>query len=206
MATNLTQLDPWKANITPGLNAIYIMPQDDTFRPDNQDDAADLSKAPAESWKNLANINNAKYTQETEDDTISYFDAPTSSWIENDNTFVKKRSWELEIYNYSVIFDAMMHGVANPLSEETIAKMSAGEEMEIFRSSDPNIPVGVKLEIWNRSQTKLITRYFYANLKASGDLDFDDKILHPTVNLEVQASVHNKQTYTTAFTGQKEQA
>ena len=205
MPTN-TPLDPWKPNLTPGLNAIYILPQDATFRPDNQDEAASLINAPEEKWKNLANINNAKYSQETEDDATAYFDAPTSSWVENDNTYVKKRAWELEIYNYSVIFDALMHGVADPLSEESIAKMNAGEEMEIFRSSDPNIPVGVRLEIWNRSQKKLITRYFYANLKASGDLDFDDKILHPTVNLEVQASVHNKQVYTTNFTGQTEQA
>lgn len=200
----LTAIDVWKPNITPGLNALYICPQDDTFRPDNQDEGASLIDLPAEMWKNLANINNAKYSQDTEDDPIAYFDAPTSSWIEQDNTYVKKRTWELEIYNYSPIFDALMHGVANPLSEEAIAKMNAGEEMEIFRSSEPNIPVAVRLEIWNRSKQKLITRYFYANLKASGDLDFDDKILHPTVTLEVQPSVHNKQTYTTAFTGQKE--
>ena len=204
MAKTYTELDPWKANLTPGLNAIYILPQDDTFRPDNQAEEASLTAVSADKWKNLANINNAKYSQDTEDDAVAYFDAPTSSWIENDNTYVKKRTWELELYNYSVIFDALMHGVANPLSDESIAKMSAGEEMEIFRSSEPNIPVAVRLEIWNRSQQKLITRYFYANLKASGDLDFDDKILHPTVTLEVQPSVHNKQTYTTAFTGQKE--
>ena len=203
----LSPVNPWKPLKIKGNSTLYVIPQDGVYYPENTDDAADLSKVEEDKWRNVAAINSVSYQQETEDDEEEYFDAVTHTRVKNKNTQITLRSYELELTRYTLVYEAMMHGVPNPLSEETLAKMSADSEepLPIFASTDPNIPVGVKMELWDAQQNHYLTRFFYANLKADGELALDGKILRPKVTLEVQASPHNKQLNTVAFTGQTEE-
>ena len=205
MATNLTAVNPWKPIKIKANSTLYVIPQDGTFYPENTADEADLSKVEDANWKNVAAIKTLNYSQETEDDEEDYFDATTHVRVKNKNTSITARSYEAELERHTLVYEDIQHGVANPLADATIAKMSAGENLPVFQSNDPNIPVGVKMELWDGSQNKYLTRYFYANLKADGELSLDGKILRPKVTLEVQPSVHNIQVNTEIFTGQTEQ-
>lgn len=201
----LSPVNPWKPIKIKANSTLYVIPQDSTYYPENSAEAADLSQVEETKWKNVAAIKTLSYNQETEDDEEEYFDAATHTRVKNKNTSINARTYEAELERHTLVYEAIMHGVANPLSDDTIEKMSAGEKLPVFQSNDPNIPVGVKMELWDGNQNKYLTRYFYANLKADGELSLDGKILRPKVTLEVQTSVHNTQVHTEAFTGQTEQ-
>lgn len=201
----LSPVNPWKPLKIKASSTLYVIPQDGTFYPENTDEGGDLSLVEAGKWKNVAAIKSLSYSQETEDDEEDHFDAATHTRVKNKNTIITARTYEAELERHTLVYEAIQHGVANPLSDETIEKMGEGESLPVFQSSDPNIPVGVKMELWDGNQNKYLTRYFYANLKADGEMSLDGKILRPKVTLEVQASVHNVQLNTAAFTGQTEQ-
>lgn len=184
--------------------AIYIIPQSAVLFPESTEESADLSKVEPSLWKNIAASKSMKLTQDTEDDEENYFDSFTHTWVKRANTSITGRKFEFELEKYSMLFEAVYKGVANPLSEETMAKMGAGESLPIFRSNDPYIPVGVKIEQWDKRENKLTTMFFYGDIKADGELSMDGKILRPKLTLEVSASVWNTQENTAAFTGQTE--
>ncbi len=206
MALNTT--NPWVPQKISPKSAIYVIPQDGTFYPESTEATADLTKVEEGKWKNIAAIKTVTYNQETEDDESQFFDAGTHLWVKEKNTQISGRTWEVEVERYTLFYEALLHGVADPLADETIAKMSAGEGegLPIFQSNDPNVPVGVKMEIWDGSQHKLLTRYFYAYLKASGELAQDgSKILRPKLTLELQASKWSVEKTEQIFTKQTEQ-
>ncbi len=125
MALNPT--NPWVPQKISPKSAIYVIPQDGTFFPENTDAGADLTKVEASKWKNIAAIKTMTYNQETEDDESQFFDAMTHLWVKEKNTQISGRTWEVEVERYTLFYEALLHGVADPLSDETIAKMSAGE-------------------------------------------------------------------------------
>lgn len=186
----MATVNPWVSQKISPKSAIYVIPQDETYFPENTDDGADLTKVEEAKWKNIAAIKTMTYNQETEDDESQFFDAVTHLWVKEKNTQISGRTWEIEVERYTLFYEALLHGAADPLSDETVGKMSAGcGGLPIFQSNDPNVPVGVKMEIWDGSQHKLLTRFFYAYLKASGELAQDGtKILRPKITLELQAS------------------
>lgn len=199
----LTATNPWLPQKIKSNATLYVIPQDGTFYPENTAAEADLTKV-TDKWKNVAAIKSISYKQDTEDDESEYFDANTHIRVSEDNTVIKKRTYELELERYTLVYEALFHGVANPLADATIAQMSAESEtgVPIYRSTDPNVPVGVKMELWDAAQHKYLTRYFYANLKADGEQSLDGKILRPKITLEVIASTWNVEKLEQAMTGQ----
>lgn len=190
--TNMpTTVNPWILQKIVPQSAIFVIPQDATFYPENTAEEADLSKVEEQTWKNIGAIKTVTYNQETEDDESVFFDAISLQRVKEKNTQITLRTWEIEVERYTLFYEALLHGAKDLLSEETIAKMASGSEggLPIFQSNDPNVPVGVKMAIYDLSQHKLLTRYFYAYLKASGELTHDTtKILRPKLTLEQQAS------------------
>lgn len=186
----MATVNPWITQKIVPQSAIYVIPQDATFYPENISDEADLSKVEEMNWKNIGAIKTVTYNQETEDDESIYYDAIAQVRVKEKNTQISGRTWEIEVEKYTLFYEALLHGAKDPLSDDTVAKMSAGcGGLPIFQSNDPNVPVGVKMEIWDLSQHKLLTRFFYAYLKASGELAQDGtKILRPKLTLELQAS------------------
>lgn len=198
----MATVNPWITQKIVPQSAIYVIPQDSTFYPENTSDEADLSKVEEQQWKNIGAIKTLTYNQETEDDESIFFDAIAHQHVKEKNTQISTRTWEIEVERYTLFYEALLHGAKDPLSEETVAKMSSGcAGLPIFQSNDPNVPVGVKMEIWDLSQNKLLTRYFYAYLKASGELSHDStKILRPKLTLELQASKWSMEKTEKAFT------
>ncbi len=199
---SLSTVNPWLPKKLAANSALYVMPQTDVYYPENNSEEADLSSAPKSSWKNIAHVKSCTYTQSTEDDAEDNYDAVTHVRIKRPNTKVTGWTYELQVERYMPVFEAMYRGVKNPLSEETLSKLSAGEKLPIHCSNNPYIPVAVKLELWDGDQNKMVTLYFYADMRADGNLSMDGKILRPTVRLEVTSSPMAMAETTTDFTGQ----
>lgn len=197
-----TQVDAFAARKIPAAAALYIIAQDAVFNPDSTSAEADLSKVEDSAWKNINRVKTLNYKQGTADDEEESFDAPTSTWVKKANTYITDRTYEVELERTTPLFEAMYYGVADPLGEESITAMGAGQKLEIFRSNDPYIPVGVRLEIWDKAQKKYKTQYFYADLRADAEMSYDGKIIRPKVTLEVSPSVWNMQENTENLTGQ----
>ena len=202
---SLNTTNPWIPQKISPKSALYVIPQDGTYYAESTSATADLTKVADDKWKNIAAIKTLTYKQDTEDDESEFFDANTHLWIKEKNTQITLRTWELELERYTLFYEALFHGAANPLSDETAAKMGAGEGegLPIFQSNDPNVPVGVKLETWDGGQHKYLTRYFYAYLKADGELAQDgSKILRPKITLELQPSKWSVEKTEQIFTKQ----
>lgn len=184
-------INPWNVVKLSPKTALWVIPQSDTYNPQSES-KADLAQVEEGTWRNIAAIKTATYNQETEDDPSQFFDAATHVWNDEKNTQIKTRTWELELERYTLFYEALFHGAVDPLSQTTLEALQAGT-LNIYESVDPNVPVGVKMELWDGSKHKKLTRYFYAMLKASGDLAQDGtKILRPKVTLEVQPSKYSK--------------
>lgn len=181
--------------------SLYVIPQDGTFYPENAAEEADLSKVDDATWHNIAACKGGTYNQATEDDPEDHHDANTHTRVKKSNTQVTARSYEFETERYSVLFEACYHGVMDPLSAETAAKLKAGQEVPIYQSNDPIVPVGVKMELWDKGK-KLLTRYFYADLIASAGQEYNGKLIRPKLTLEVSPSVWNKQGNEAQLTGE----
>lgn len=200
----LSPVNPFKPQKIAGNIGIFVIPQDETHNADSTEATADLSTIDEEEWvkHNIANCKSTQYTQDTEDDEEDSYDAINHVRVKKSNTTITARRYEFELERYSMLFEAVLHGVADPLSDATIAKMSAGEKLPIYQSNDPNIPVGVKLEMWDKGNHKMWTKFFYADMKADGELSIEGKILRPKLTMEVSASKFNQHISEQAFTGQ----
>lgn len=198
----LSTVNPFKPVKVAGSLAIWLVPQSDTLNPESAEETADLSTVEDAEWRNIANCKSTTYTQETEDDEEDNFDAVTKTRIRKSNTTITGRTYEFELERYSLFFEALMNGVKDPLSEATATALGAGQKVQIFASNEPNVPVGVKLEMYDKSGNLQWTKYFYADVKADGEMTFDGKILRPKLTAEVTSSVWNKQENTQQFTGQ----
>lgn len=203
-----TPIDIYKKKVT-SLNAtLSIIEQDETFYPENTDSAANLKEVPAENWHKLANVNTVSFRQETEEDPVEYFDADTHTRVEDKNTIVKNRFMDFNVVNHPLLFNAVYLGIPNPTSEAAAEAMSAGstEGFQLFASTDPKIPVGLKVEIFDNKTNLLQTLYFYGQLLATGDMELNGKISQPSIQFEVKQSTWNRGYNTAAFTGQTETA
>lgn len=202
----LSQLDAFLPRKIVGNMGIWVIPQSEEYSPSSE--AGDLTVVSDTEWQNVARCRVATYEVTTENDEEDSFDAKTKTRVKMENAQVSARRWQLELERYTVAFDAMYQGVANPLSPETQEKLSAGAEVPvpIYASNNPYIPVGVKICMYDGEQNLLKTMYFYANARCDGNQQFDGKIIRPTLVLEVETSTHNCMTLSAAFTGQKEQA
>lgn len=201
-------IDIYKKKVT-ALNAtLSIIEQDATFYPENTDAAANLKEVPDENWHKLANVNTVTIRQETEDDPVEYFDADTHTRVEDKNTIIKNRYMDFNVVNHPVLFNAVYLGIPNPTSEEAAAAMSAGSEngFQLFASTDPKIPVGLRVQIFDNKTNLQQTLYFYGLLLATGDMELNGKISQPTVQFEVKQSTWNRGYNTANFTGQTETA
>ena len=201
-------IDIYKKKVT-ALNAtLSIIEQDSTFYPENTDAAANLKEVPEEDWHKLANVNTVTIRQETEDDLVEYYDADTHTRVEDKNTFIKNRYMDFNVVNHPVLFNAVYLGIPNPTGEAAAAAMSAGSEegFQLFASTDPKIPVGLRVQIFDNKSNLQQTLYFYGQLLATGDMELNGKISQPTVQFEVKQSTWNRGYNTANFTGQTETA
>lgn len=201
-----SQLNAFLPRKIVGNMAIYLIPQSAVYTPDSADETAALTSVPEEEWQNVARCRTATYEVSTENDEEDSFDAVTKTRVKQENASVSQRRWTFELERYTVAYDAMYQGVANPLSPETQELLSAGGEVPIYASNNPYIPVGMKLEMYDGEQHLLKTMYMYGNVRCDGNQTFDGKILRPTLTMEVEASPHNVQKNEAAFTGQTQTA
>ena len=181
--------------------ALYVIPQDGTYYPENTAEEADLSTVEDAVWHNIAGCKGGTYNQGTEDDPEDHFDANTHSRVRKSNTQITERSYEFEAERYSTLFEACYHGVVDPLSPETAEMLKAGQKVPIYQSNDPIVPVGVRMELWDKGK-KLLTRYFYGDLIASAGQEYNGKLIRPKIKIEVSASVWNTQGNEAQLTGE----
>lgn len=180
---------------------LYVLPQDGTYYPENTAEEADLSAVDETMWHNIAACKGGTYNQATEEDPEDHQDAATHVRIKKSNAQVRAREYEFDLERYSVLFEACYHGVMDPLSPETAEKLKSGQKVEIYQSNDPNIPVGVRMELWSKGK-KLLTRYFYADMIASTGQEYNGKLIRPKIKFEISASKWNTQGNEAALTGE----
>lgn len=206
MATNYSPIDIYQKKVTPLNATLDIIEQDATYYPENTDSAADLKEVAEENWHKLANVNTVSFRQETEDDPVEYFDADTHTRVEDKNTIIKNRYMDFNVVNHPLLFNAVYLGIPNPTSAEAQDSMSAGSDtgFQLFASTDPKIPVGLRVRIYDNKTRLLQTLYFYGQLLATGDMELNGKISQPTIQFEVKQSTWNRGYNTAAFTGQTE--
>lgn len=187
---------------------VHIVEQDDTLNPDNSDTTGSLKGLEESKWNLLANINEITITPETEDDEIEYFDDRTKTRIKDPQTTITRHTVEMEAVNCPVILDAILKGVPNPTSAETIAQLSAGSEdgAPIFATNDPYVYVGVRVKVYDSNKRHMQTWYFYARIKATEAVTLNGKTVKPKITAETQQSEHNRLFNTDAFTKQKQSA
>ncbi len=185
---------------------VDIVEQTANLHPDNTEESGSLKDLEESSWYNLANINTFTVTPETEDDEIEYFDANTLTRVKDPQTKITRYGIEMGVVNYPVLFDAIAAGIPNPTSAAAQEMLSAGSAVgaPIFASNDPDVPVGMRIRFYNAKKGLLKTQYFYAKIKATGETEYNGKTIQPTINAEVQQSVHNLQFNEVALTGQTE--
>ena len=185
---------------------VDIIEQTATLDPDNSATTGSLKSVDETEWKNLANINTFKVTPETEDDEIEYFDPNTHTRVKDQQTDIIRYAIEMTAVNYPVLFNAIAMGVPNPTSAETAAMLSADSEegAPVFANNNPNVPVGMRIKFYDNKTNHMQTLYAYANIKATGEQEFNGKTMQPTLNAEIQQSVHNRMINTALFTQQTE--
>lgn len=200
-AINMTATNVVKVNAV-----VHIQAQSDTLNPENTEETAALVSLDEDSWQKLANINTFKITPETEDDEIEYYNPDTLNRIKDPQTSILRRNIEMGVVNYPVLFDAIVKGVPNPLSAESQAALSAGntEGAQLFASNDPYVHVAIRITLYNASQQKLQTMYFYGKLKATSEVEYNGKTMQPTIEVEVQQSPYNRMINEVTLTKQTE--
>lgn len=182
-----------------GINsALYICDWTSTRRPDNTEDTGKLNVSTITDWKLLANVNTFQLQPETENDEVEYFDALTNTRTKEQNPAIIRRNMQISLVNYTPLFDAILKGVPNAMSED----YGAGEEVPAFANNDPQIPVCVKMEQRGKGGELYQTLYFYGKIIVTDSVEYNGKIVQPQVNIEVQTSVHNVLVNEAAFTGQ----
>ena len=187
-------IDLYATNTVKVNATVHIAALTDTIRPDNTETTGSLIALEEENWQKLARVNTFKITPETEDDEVEYFDQDTLSRVKDPQTSILRRTIEMSVVNYPVLFDAIVKGVPNPLSAEAQAQLSAESEegAPLFRSNDPYVPVAMRITLYNATQQKLQTMYCYAKIKATGETEYNGKTQQPTIEAEIQPSVNNR--------------
>ena len=205
---NYSAIDIYKKKVTPLNATLSIIEQDSTIFPENTDEAANLKNVSEEKWHKIANVNTVAIRQETEDDPVEYFDADTHTRVEDKNTIIKNRFMDFTVVNHPVLFNAVYLGIPNPTSAEAAASMSAGstDGFQLFANTDPKIPVGMRVQIYDNKTNLQQTLYFYGKLLATGDMELNGKISQPQIQFEIQQSTWNRGYNTAAMTGQTETA
>ncbi len=186
---------------------VYIVEQTAELKPGTAATTADLKQVAPDDWSVLAAITSYKVSPKTEDDPVGYTDPITHDWVENQQTLVTRRDITFNAVELTPLLDAIQKGVPNPTSAETRAQLSAGstEGAPLFASTNPNVPVGVKIVCHNANRQLLETMYFYANIKATGEQEYNGKTtVKPVITMEIQPSPWNRKYNEAALTLQTE--
>lgn len=177
---------------------LMAIPCDETYRPDNTDEAASLVTAVDSQWQRLfPNIIEGSMSQQTEDDPENHFDDLTLTRVQRQNTTVTGRTYTLSLESTNARIEAMIAGVPNPLT----ADLSKGAEVPMFASNDPYVDAGFCLRVYDKRKGLIQTAYFYGSVRADGEKVYNGKIQRPQLTIEVRASVHNKTIFTEVVGG-----
>lgn len=180
--------------------AVDIIPQDETYYPTATGDTADLSAVEDATWSNLANVATASYETETETDPENSFDANTLSRVKEDNVSIIGNRWTFSLERYTVLYDALVHGVRDPFSSATQTALEAGTPVQAYASNKATLPVGMRVRVYDNGGNLLKTHYMYGNLRCDGSQEYSGKLIRPQVVFEVTASTHNSITLGAALT------
>ncbi len=186
---------------------VHIVEQSDTLKPGTSDTNADLKALQEADWSVLAAISSYKVSPQTEDDAVGYTDPVTHQWVDDPQTIVNRRTITLNAADSTPLLDAIQKGVPNPTSAAAKAQLSAGstDGAPLFASSNPNVGVGVRITSYNAAGDLLQTMYFYANIKATGEQEYNGKTtVKPVITMEIQPSPFNRYFNEAAMTLQKE--
>ena len=175
---------------------LQAIPCDETYKHDNDAEAASLKDAPEEKWLRLfPTIIEGQMQQQTEDDPENHFDDKTLTRVQRQNTTVTGRTYSLSLESTNARIEAMIAGVKDPLTVD----LSKGVEVPLFANNDPYIAAGFRLRVYDKRKGLVQTNYFYGYVRADGEKVYNGKLQRPQLTIEVAASVHNKVLFTEVF-------
>lgn len=184
--------------------ALWVAPWTEEYNPDNVEDTGSLitraTSSPGD-FKHLARCKSSRTTVNTETDPEDAYDGLALKRIRNENPKVTTRGQTYEMERQTVLYAAMFNGVANPMSDETIAALEAGTGVQIGGTSNPKVEVCLKEETYDDEQHLLYTRYQYGYIITTGEQVSDGKLSRPTLTFEEEASIHNKIVFSPFYMG-----
>lgn len=192
-----------------GINVVLDMvEQTGDIYPENTDEAANPRTWEDSVWKGKINmVNTVQITKNTDNDETMGYDRHTGNRITETNTRITGRTYEFSLTRTCVLFDAINRGIPNPTSDDALAAMSADSEngVPIYATDNPYVPMVLRIQRYSSTTRQLLsTEYLYCNVMATGEENYDGKILQPTITAEVQASTWNRAYNEKAFTKQTE--
>lgn len=194
-------IDIYRGIKTPVNIGLDIAVRTEDYRPDNAEESGSLIARSEGDWKNLAMCKTATTEVATESDPEDAFDAVALKRVKNENPTVTTRTTSYDMERQTVLYAAIYNGVANPMSEETLAALEAGTGVQLGGSTDPKVAVCMRERAYDNSQNLLWTRYLYGFLINTGSQTYDGKISRPQLQVEEESSIHNVIVFSPFFLG-----
>lgn len=197
----MATIDIFRPIKTPVNIGLDIAPRTEVYDPFNSEESGSLIGRADSDWKNLAMCKSATTEVATESDPEDAFDAVALKRVKNENPVVTTRTTTYEMERQTVLYAAIYNGVANPMSDETLAALESGEGVQMGGSTDPKVAVCMRERAYDNSQNPLWTRYFYGYLINTGSQTYDGKISRPQLQVEEESSIHNKIVFSSYYLG-----
>lgn len=196
-----SSIDIYRAIKTPVNIGLDIAPRTDEYKPENAETSGSLISRIESEWKNLAMCKQATTEVATESDPEDSFDAIALKRVRVENPKVTTRTTTYEMERQTVLYAAIYNGVANPMSDETLAALESGEGVQLGGTTDPKVPVCARERAYDDKQHLLWTRYMYGYLINAGSQTYDGKISRPQLQLEEESSIHNQIVFSRYYLG-----